>query len=497
MKIAVESAGKVMCMLSKRDKDGGIQGDAPGNPFRAVDLEGAVASEDIKMQVSEAPDAIAREEVDVVSVDAGSDDASNAPSGGSGTSTGLFDDLVGSAFRGAHEDVAGSSVRTGDIKAESSIGDGPTGSAKTADGPTGSGDDAPDDALTAFGLADGQDNGSVPSGDGHASDGDGGDDGSFLDSGEPDDGEDTGDHRRWWLWVVIGVVIALLVAGVGLGGYYMMNPPSQKIDNSSKVGGNAIGGKSSSTGGDVGTAAQEKKFLDDAGVPDFYQVPRDEQSDDQKAEALEYALVTEPTNAVGRFMSKDSNPDLTDDPSKYLLEDGSTNPNYSYLTGENTTGVIRDDIERLVNPVYGGWTFLQDPNRLDYEKQPGLISDVSLYDMFDPAVSNGVSKDEAGLRGLTKLYADWDRNQYGGEWSGKQMTDPIIGKVVNYDCDYNVTGSMNDTIACTAQVNYTGKINSVDGESSKKSIDRTLKLNYKVNYDTDTDRRILLTSVEQ
>ena len=157
MKIAVESAGKVMCMLSKRDKDGGIQGDAPGNPFRAVDLEGAVASEDIKMQVSEAPDAIAREEVDVVSVDAGSDDASNAPSGGSGTSTGLFDDLVGSAFRGAHEDVAGSSVRTGDIKAESSIGDGPTGSAKTADGPTGSGDDAPDDALTAFGLADGQD----------------------------------------------------------------------------------------------------------------------------------------------------------------------------------------------------------------------------------------------------------------------------------------------------------------------------------------------------
>lgn len=478
-----------MCMLSKRNKDGGAPGGTPGNPFRAVDLEDAVVSEDVKIQASEAPDAIAREEADVVSVDTGSDDASNAPNGGSGTSTDLFEDLVGSASRsGAHEDVAGSSVRTGDVKAGPSIGDGPTGS----------GDDAPDDALTAFGLADGQDNGSVPSGGGHASDGDGGDDGSFLDSGEPDDGEDTGDHRRWWLWVVIGVVIALLVAGVGLGGYYMMNPPSQKIDNSSKVGGNAIGGKSSSTGGDVGTAAQEKKFLDDAGVPDFYQVPRDEQSDDEKAEALEYALVTEPTNAVGRFMSKDSNPDLTDDPSKYLLEDGSTNPNYSYLTGENTTGVIRDDIERLVNPVYGGWTFLQDPNRLDVDKQPGRLGEVSLYDMFDPQVLGGNAlEDESGLRNLTKLYADWDRNQYAGDWSGKQMTDPIIGRVVDYNCDYNVTGSIDDTISCTAQVNYTGRINSVDGKSSTKSIDRTLKLNYKVNYDTDTDRRILLTSVEQ
>lgn len=331
------------------------------------------------------------------------------------------------------------------------------------------------------------------------SDGDELDSDSILDSGDPDGNVagGSGRGRRAWLWVVIGIVIALLVAGVGIGGYYMMNPPSQKIDNSSKVGGNTIGGAPSSSDGDNENVSERKKFLDDAGVPDFYQVPRDEQSDEERTEATEYALVTEPTNAVGRFMSKSSNPDLTDDPSQYLLDDGSTNPNYSYLTGENTTAVIRDDMERLVNPVYGGWTFLQDPDRLDYEKQPGLISDVSLYDMFDPAVSNGVSKDEAGLRGLTKLYADWDRNQYGGEWSGKQMTDPIIGKVVNYDCDYNVTGSMNDTISCTAQVNYTGKINSVDGESSKKSIDRTLKLNYKVNYNTDTDRRILLTSVEQ
>lgn len=330
-------------------------------------------------------------------------------------------------------------------------------------------------------------------------DGDELDSDSFLDSGDPDGNGagGSGRGRRVWLWVVIGIVIALLVAGVGLGGYYMMNPPSQKIDNSSKVGGNTIGGAPSSSDGDNENVSERKKFLDDAGVPDFYQVPRDKQSDEDRTEATEYALATEPTNAVGRFMSRSSNPDLTDDPSRYLLEDGSTNPNYSYLTGENTTAVIRDDMERLVNSVYGGWTFLQDPDRLDYEKQPGLISDVSLYDMFDPAVSNGVSKDEAGLRGLTKLYADWDRNQYGGEWSGKQMTDPIIGKVVNYDCDYNVTGSMNDTISCTAQVNYTGKINSVDGESSKKSIDRTLKLNYKVNYNTDTDRRILLTSVEQ
>ena len=331
------------------------------------------------------------------------------------------------------------------------------------------------------------------------SDGDELDSDSILDSGDSDgDGAArSGGGRRVWLWVVIGIVIALLVAGVGLGGYYMMNPPSQKIDNSSKVGGNTIGGAPSSSDGDNENVSERKKFLDDAGVPDFYQVPRDEQSDEERTEATEYALVTEPTNAVGRFMSKSSNPDLTDDPSQYLLEDGSTNPNYSYLTGENTTAVIRDDMERLVNPVYGGWTFLQDDIRQDVDGYPQDISSLDLGEMFVPEVA-GTMSDEQGVRNATKLYADWDSNQYGGEWSGKMSTDPIIGTVIDYDCDYNLSGSMDDTISCTARIRYSGKIVTDDEKTSVKSVDRTLKLSYKVNYEnSENPRRILLTSVEQ
>ena len=331
------------------------------------------------------------------------------------------------------------------------------------------------------------------------SDGDELDSDSFLDSGDPDGNGagGSGRGRRAWLWVVMGIVIALLVAGVGIGGYYMMNPPSQKIDNSSKVGGNTIGGAPSSSDGDNENVSERKKFLDDAGVPDFYQVPRDEQSDEERTEATEYALVTEPTNAVGRFMSKSSNPDLTDDPSQYLLEDGSTNPNYSYLTGENTTAVIRDDMERLVNPVYGGWTFLQDDIRQDVDGYPQDISSLDLGEMFVPEVA-GTMSDEQGVRNATKLYADWDSNQYGGEWSGKMSTDPIIGTVIDYDCDYNLSGSMDDTISCTARIRYSGKIVTDDEKTSVKSIDRTLKLSYKVNYEnSENPRRILLTSVEQ
>lgn len=330
-------------------------------------------------------------------------------------------------------------------------------------------------------------------------DGDELDSDSILDSGDPDGNGagGSGRGRRAWLWVVIGIVIALLVAGVGVGGYYMMNPPSQKIDNSSKVGGNTIGGAPSSSDGDNENVPERKKFLDDAGVPDFYQVPRDEQSDEERTEATEYALVTEPTNAVGRFMSKSSNPDLTDDPSQYLLEDGSTNPNYSYLTGENTTAVIRDDMERLVNPVYGGWTFLQDDIRQDVDGYPQDVSSVDLWDMFDPSAARD-KEGEAGLRDLAKLYADWDSNEYGGEWHGKSSTDPIVGQIVDYNCDYNVTGAMGDTISCTAQVRYTGVITADDGKRTTKSVDKTLELNYKVNYEnSENPRRILLTSVEQ
>lgn len=332
------------------------------------------------------------------------------------------------------------------------------------------------------------------------SDGDDLDSNSFIDSGDSDgDGAArSGGGRRVWLWVVIGIVIALLVAGVGLGGYYMMNPPSQKIDNSSKVGGNTIGGAPSSSDGSKENVSERKKFLGDAGVPDFYQVPRDEQSDEDRTEATEYALVTEPTNAVGRFMSKSSNPDLTDDPSQYLLEDGSTNPNYSYLTGENTTAVIRDDMERLVNPVYGGWTFLQDNARLDVDGTPQTVGSVNLLDMFDPDVATG-KDDEAGLRDLTKIYADWDANEYGGEWHGKYTGDPIVGQIVDYNCDYNIRGAMDDTISCVAQVHYSGILTDENGKRTTKSFDRTLTLHYKVNYDSESQngRRILLTSVEQ
>lgn len=319
---------------------------------------------------------------------------------------------------------------------------------------------------------------------------------SVVDSGD-DDGQSSR-KRRVWLWVggaVIGVV--LLVLG-GLGVYYTVHPSNQRVDNTSKVGGNSIGANNGSTGVDDSKddESAEKAFMKSIGVPDFYQEPKEEMTKEQEAAAVSYALVTEPANAVGRFMSKESNPDLTDNPSQYLLEDGSTNPNYSYLTGENTTAVIRDDMERLVNPVYGGWTFLQDDIRQDVDGYPQDISSLALGEMFVPEVA-GTMSDEQGVRNATKLYADWDSNQYGGEWSGKMSTVPIIGQVIDYECDYNIVGSMDDTINCTARVRYTGSVSDANGKKVVKNVDRTLKLNYRVNYDSSISRRILLDSVEQ
>lgn len=149
-----------------------------------------------------------------------------------------------------------------------------------------------------------------------------------------------------------------------------------------------------------------------------------------------------------------------------------------------------------MNPVYGGWTFLQDDIRQDVDGYPQGISSLDLGEMFVPEVA-GTMSDEQGVRNATKLYADWDSNQYGGEWSGKMSTDPIIGTVIDYDCNYNIVGSMDDTINCTARVRYTGSVSDANGKKVVKNVDRTLKLNYRVNYDSSISRRILLTSVEQ
>ena len=313
---------------------------------------------------------------------------------------------------------------------------------------------------------------------------------------DDDDGDDTASHgrvrgRRWTAWVLVGVLV-LLCAGLGVGVWYMNHPASQRLDNSSTVGGSKIGSSNGSDPSDAKTpVADVSSFMDDEGVPKYYQQPESKVDQPTREQITKDSIESAPANAEMSLMSKASNPDLTDDPSKAQNEDGTLNPNYSYVTMDNVVPLIRDDLERLVNSLYGGWSALQDPGRIGVDSEAPAFPGSSLADMFDPSID--LSSEES-LRRHVPLVADWDSDGFGGALASKDPSKPIVGVIDGYDCEFDVRGEEGDHVSCTAQVSYSWK--DLYGKSHDLG-GRTLGLDYKVNYDDPGGRRLLLTSVTQ
>lgn len=311
-----------------------------------------------------------------------------------------------------------------------------------------------------------------------------------LYGGEEDDTEDKNDHSRLkWILAIIAAVLALVLLVVGV--WFASTTKNSKVRDTSSTGSSAIG---DSDGGSAATTNvnSEDSFMDKIGVPKYYRVAKDDQKPDQATEASNDAFKSAPANA-SMLPSKAANPALTDDPSKAFNADGTVNPNYSYVTADNTIPTIVDDMERLVNPVYGQWTGMQQIDRVDVNGKASSTSYYQLGDMLSQSLAMQLNSEDSA-RQVLPLYADWNRDYYGGKYSMKLNTDPIIGVIKNYDCVFNVQGAMEDTIKCYADVTYSGLVN-----GKTVTDDKTLKLTYKVNYDETrySSRRILLTSISQ
>lgn len=311
-----------------------------------------------------------------------------------------------------------------------------------------------------------------------------------LYGGEEDDTEDKNDHSRLkWILAIIAAVLVLVLLVVGV--WFASTPKNSKVRDTSSTGSSAIG---DSGGGSAATTNvdSEDSFMEKIGVPKYYRVAKDDQKQDQATEASNDAIASAPANE-SMMPSKAANPALTDDPAKAFNADGTVNPDYSYITSENTIPVIVDDMERLVNPVYGQWTGMQAIDRVDVNGNANSTSYYKLGDMLSQSLAMQLNSEDSA-RQVLPLYADWDRDYYGGKYSMKLNTDPIIGVINNYDCVFNVQGNVEDTITCFANVTYSGQ---VKGKTITE--DKTLKLNYKVNYDETSysSRRILLTSISQ
>lgn len=309
--------------------------------------------------------------------------------------------------------------------------------------------------------------------------------------GEEDD-EDEGrkGNLKWILAIVAVVVVVALLAGAI---WLASKPQNKKVIDDSSTGSSTIG--KSDDGTNAKTASTDDGFMSKLGIPEYYQKPNTELSQDEQKQASSAAIEAAPANAVMALPSSKSNPNLTSDTAKAFNDDGTINPDYSYITMDNVMPLIYDDLQRLVNPVYGQWTALQQVDEVDVNGKATSADALDhLASMFTGDAAAQI-KSAQNVQSVANVYADWNKDFYGGKFTGKSYHDPIVGVVKSFDCDFNVQGAEEDTVTCYAQVEYSGNTNGSNVVKDSKN----LTMNYKVNYDdaVSTGRRLSLVSVSQ
>lgn len=286
-------------------------------------------------------------------------------------------------------------------------------------------------------------------------------------------------------WLTVGIIVALLACcGVGGGAilYASQHYGQHKIIAGSTIGGGTLSnnGKNASTND---SADKTVKFMRTLGVPEYYTKSYDKLGDKERIAANTKAIKAASANASLSLPSKQSNPNLIDDPRFATTKDGRINPDYSYITMENVMPLIRDDVERLINPVYGNWWIAQYPDRIAANNAAGAFNDMT-----------GQSpKNMREVRNVLDLYADWNGDFYNNKFLDQKYELPIVGRPTNLDCEFNINGNVEDNVKCYVSVDYYASYSGV-----KKKVDsKTLILRYKVNYAGANSRRLILQHMEQ
>lgn len=310
---------------------------------------------------------------------------------------------------------------------------------------------------------------------------------AYVDTGSIAKAKKNKRKQRIFISIVAVILVILLVflvlvkvnhKGITQGNQYASTANTSNTDSSSD----------NSSSGDDAT----KTYLENTlGVPEYYSQSRSKtiKDDKLKAQADSDAVAGAPVNSIAALTSSASDPDFTDDPAKAYNDDGTLNTHYSYLSAEYVDETIRDDIERLVNPVYGEWTNTQDSGADGDDWR-------SLEDMMSENMKNNIDNSNGNVQSVLPLYADWNSDARGGEWNNKIFGKPAVGIVNMYDCKYYIQSVQGDYIECTVPVKYT--ITNVD--MTTVDVSKTMTITYSVNYSNynkDSNRRILIDSIQQ
>lgn len=302
------------------------------------------------------------------------------------------------------------------------------------------------------------------------------------------------DNRKRNILLIILLALIAVAATTGIIIWQNNRNEANKPDTGSRYAStsNVSDSTSASTPSLVDTV---KPLMKKIGVPEYYMQSHDDMSDDDKKEASSQALASSPESLTTQFTSSDTNPKLTDDTSKAYNSDGTANPNYSYLTADNVSAQINDDIERLINPIYGDWVTLQMMGDRDgYQGFP--LKDFA--DMFDPNMASDIATtDWNKVRQLVPLMADWDNNSFGNQYADWDGSLLIGRRTDDMSCTFNIQNTLDDSITCSAPITYYGR-NGSDADNPVQ-INKTLTITYKPNYSdgSGSSRRILIENIKQ
>lgn len=334
------------------------------------------------------------------------------------------------------------------------------------------------------------------------------DDNGMNDIGDMDDGtssedenatqvlqdEDSKKQSKGMKIAIAALVVVLLLLVAGLGAWWYVDSRHHMPQSSSRYRsslGESGSDDSTSLPSSGLSPAARSRYLKSIGVPDYYAMVKGDQSKKQAKEAAAAAVAGMPDNTQTALSSSASNPNLTDDMSKAFNSDGSMNPNYSFLTADNVSAQVRDDMEFLANPIYGSWTDLQSP-RAKEVKNPGM----KFAPMFSADKSAAVqAADLHTLQSLVPVFADWNSDSYGGRYYNR-VYGPIVGTVGPSSCEYHISGTMDDSITCSAPIIY----HIMMKQNEVKTENHTLTINYRPQYsgkDKDVSRRIMIDSIQQ
>lgn len=277
------------------------------------------------------------------------------------------------------------------------------------------------------------------------------------------------DKKNNWLYWLIGILVAILV----IGGIFLIiglsnNSNGENIKDYSK--GEAITEEVDFQSGDTDS---ENSLYEDLDEDNFSNKISEEEYIAQSPWnqlSIEEAFVSDKLIQSDNYISLSSSAaslpseaaGYTSNIDELLLEDGTYNPMFSYLTQENFSRELTIIIESLTNPFFGGWIDAYQTGN----------ADSFTGDHFPFYDSSG---------GQLPLFIDTSGNAFGMINGGV----PVINSISN---DFN----FGDEITINTVANVT--ISGFNDDNQKVDKNIILNLNLKANPDGENYPRILLVS---